>query len=408
MLSWTLALRYLLKKPITLFALASVLLGTTAFIVVVGIMDGYVSAFNEKSRQILSDLVVLPMGSRIGQADELVKAIEASSSDVAACSPNVTGLGLLKVRAKDGTFSVKWVRFVGVDAGLEYAVTGTDNLARVPPGSADWILPGAGLIEPLAMGDVREIQLVTGARQPSGPAMKATLVPAAKVEFGLHQYDREFAYVPRAVAARLTGLAPDQATEVRVRLKDPRCAREVEDRLQKALDDLSGEHRFEVRGYQETSTMFRALKLQSALASLVLGCLFVAAGFAVVAVISMIVLQKTRDIGTVRALGLSRSGVMGTFILYGVTTSLAGVALGLGLGLFILDRIDWVRQTLAFVLGHDVFPLTLYGMKSVPHEVSAGVVASIVGAAIVVSFLGSLLPAWRAARLNVVESLRYE
>ncbi len=408
MLAWALALRYLLRKPITLFALMSVMIGTTAFIVVVGVMDGYVRAFNDKSREVLSDIIVMPMGSRIAEADNVCRFLKAASPDVVACSADVSGLGLLKVRAKDGTFSVKWVRYQGVDPVAERAVTGVDNLTRVPQGAEDWILPGAGLIDPLSLDEVKEIQLVTTGRYITGPPRKTALVPAGLVEFGLHSYDREFCYVPRSVASALAGLEPDQATEIRVRIRDAGRGEEVKARLQQALDRRTHAQPLTALRYQEMSTMFRALKLQSALASLVLGCLFVAAGFAVVAVTTMIVLQKTRDVGTIRALGMSRAGVMRTFVLYGVTTSLAGVGLGLALGALILNRIDWVRQALAWLLGHDVFPITLYGMKTVPHEVSAVVVLVIVGVAVAVSFFGSLLPAWRAARLNVVESLRYE
>jgi len=122
----------------------------------------------------------------------------------------------------------------------------------------------------------------------------------------------------------------------------------------------------------------------------------------------MIVLQKIRDIGVLRTIGLSRGGVMATFILYGVIACIVGVALGMALGVFILDRIEPVRQTLTDLLGHDPFPATLYGMQEVPTEVNPWMLVMIVVIALVVSFLGSLYPAWKAARLNVVESLRYE
>jgi lipoprotein-releasing system permease protein len=409
MLPWTLALRYLFRKPITLFALVSVLLGTTAFVVVVGVMDGYLSAFDEKSRQILSDLVVMPAGTRIVEADNVCRIIAAASSDVTACSPIVEGMGLVKVRSKDGSFAVKWVRYLGVDAARERAVTGNEALAKVPPGSADWALPGAGLVEPRGIGDVAELTLVTSSRRGTGQPVKTKLDPVGAIEFGLFQYDREFAYVARPVAAKVAGLSPDEATGIRVRLSNPRRAAQVRGDIEAALkrvERLTGP--LLVYRYQDLNSMFRALELQRSLAALVLGCLFVAAGFAVVAVTTMIVLQKTRDIGTVRALGLSRGGVLRTFVCYGVATSLAGVALGLALGVFVLDRIDTVRHTLTAVLGHEVFPESLYGMKAIPRELSLAVVLVIVAVAVVVSFLGSLLPAWRAARLNVVESLRYE
>ena len=122
----------------------------------------------------------------------------------------------------------------------------------------------------------------------------------------------------------------------------------------------------------------------------------------------MIVLQKTRDLGVLRTVGLSRGGVLASFVIYGVVTGLTGVVLGMLLGVFILDHVDTVRQTLTNVLGYDVFPVTLYSLREVPHEVNPWVLLWITGIALAVSFLGSLYPAYRAARLNVVESLRHE
>ena len=85
-----------------------------------------------------------------------------------------------------------------------------------------------------------------------------------------------------------------------------------------------------------------------------------------------------------------------------------GGVVGIALGVLILDHMEWVRQTVTNVLGHDPFPVTLYSLREVPHEVNPWVLIIITGLALLVSFLGSLYPAYRAARVNVVESLRYE
>jgi lipoprotein-releasing system permease protein len=409
MLKFKLALRYLLRKPITLFAVISVLLGTTAFVVVIGVMDGYVNAFNERSRMILSDMVIRPSSRAIAQPDELIRLVKSRVRDVVECSPNIMGTALIKIRGFDGTFTLKWCQFVGIDAPLERKVSGLDALGSVPEGSDDWIVPGDDLLEPRGPGNVSEIILVTSGRSGSSPPVKTKVKLASVVDFGLYQYDKEFAFISRKEAAKLTGLDPAWATEIRVRVRDSRRAEYVRNEIQAALDDLAGgSWQFGVYRYQETDTMFRALKLQRSLATLVLGCLFAAAGFAIVAICYMIVLQKTRDIGVLRTVGLSRNGVTTVFVTYGCIAGMAGVALGIALGVFILDHVDTLRQTLTGILGHDPFPESLYGFKHVPHEVNFRVLLLISGIALAVSFLGSLYPARRAAGLNVVESLRYE
>jgi lipoprotein-releasing system permease protein len=408
MIQLKLALRYLVRKPITFFAVVSVMLGTTAFVVVIGVMDGYVTAFNERSRMILSDMVIRPEDTYIEQPDDLAAAVKTRVPDVVECSPNIMGMAIVKIRDRDGSFSLKWCWFLGVDPVRERKVTGLDALGSVPAASDDWIVPGADLLGSRSPDNISQIVLVTSGRSSTSPTIKATMRLASPVDFGLYQYDKEFAYIPRKTAARLVGVDDAWATEIRVRIRSPRDASAVRDRLQKALDDITAFRRFTVFRYQETSTMFRALRLQRNLATLILGCLFVAAGFAVVAICYMIVLQKTRDIGVLRTIGLSRGGVLASFVTYGAAAGMTGVILGIALGVFILDRIDWVRQTLTNTLGHDPFPETLYGLKEVPHEVKFWVLVLLSGVALTVSLLGSLYPALRAARVNVVESLRYE
>lgn len=408
MLQLKLALKYLIRKPITLFAVASVLLGTTAFVVVIGVMDGYVTAFNEHSRKILSDMIIRPPGGYIRRPGELIEAVKGASDEVVECSANIQGTAVIKIRGADGKFSLKWCRFYGVDPELELKVTGLEALGKVAGGEHDWIVPGTELLGARAAADIRQIVLVTSGRTGSSPPVKCRVRLTSVVDFGLYLYDKEFAYISRRQAARLAGLRESWATEIRVRIRNPRRAEAVKRKIQAALDDLPGTKRFRAYRYQETSTMFRALKLQRHLAVLLLGCLFAGAGFAVVAICYMIVLQKTRDIGVLRTIGLSRTGVMSSFVLYGVVAGLTGVVLGIILGVFVLDHVDGVRQTLTNVLGHDPFPVTLYSLREVPHEVDPWVLISIVGIAVAVSFLGSLYPAYRAARVNVVESLRYE
>ena len=413
MLKLKLALRYLLKKPITLFAVISVMLGTSAFVLVIGVMNGYVTAFNEISRAFLSDMIVKRASGRGIPNQKLVtEEIKSRVGEITACSPHVPGIAVIKIKSKDGRFSLKWCHFIGVDPASEFEVARIEVLKKVPPGSDDWIILGKGILGNLSPDDVKSLTLVAGSRtgDSTTPPIKERVKLAGVLDLGLHDYDKKFAYVSRRLAARLVGsMSPDPASEIRIRIKEPGESKAVSKDLQAVLKDMDVPTApLIVMRYQETSGIFRALKLQRDLAGLLLGCLFAASGFAVVAICFMIVYQKTRDIGVLRTIGLSRSGVMGIFVTYGVVSAMVGVALGLTFGIFVLDHMEWVRQTLTGILGHDPFPMELYHLESVPHEVSPMVLLLIVAIAFVVSVLGSLYPAFRAARLNAVESLRYE
>ena len=412
MIKLKLALRYLLRKPITLFAVISVMLGAAAFVVVMGVMDGYISEFQERSRMRLSDMIVEPRrGELIRDPESLMKRVAGEVEGIRAWSPVIKGIGMAKVRGADGSFALRWCHFFGVDPEREYEVTRLAALSDVSAESSDWIIPGRKLLGTRTPEEVKRIVLVTSARTPGGVPRKRKLDLIATVTFGLDKPDTQFAYIPRRTARELTsgrGDAPRRhdagsvATEIRVRIDNPDRSLEVKRDIQAVLDSIAFKA-WQVRRYQETNSIYEAHELQRSLARL-----FVAAGFAVVAISYMIVLQKTRDVGTLRTLGLSRGGVLATFVGYGVSVGVSGAALGIGLGVFVLSRLDWVRAALTKIMGHDPFPATLYALDEVPHEVNVANLLLIVGVAIVVSFIGSLYPAWRAARLNVVESLRYE
>jgi lipoprotein-releasing system permease protein len=410
MLRLKLALTYLIHKPITLFAVISVLLGTTAFIVVIGVMDGYVSALHEASRTILADMVVTPTRSDyIESADWLGRKVQDEIPEVVACSPNITGAAVIKVRGTDGKFSLKWCNYIGVDAPSEAAVTGIDAFNNVPTDADNWIIVGAGLLSPLDADNTADLTLVTSGRTETSPARRTPVALVSAVRMGLAQYEKEFAYISLDAAARLRGMERTGATSLRIRVAKADQAPAIQKRVQKLLDSLTIKPgMLQVRRYQETMALFQAIESQRSLAVLILMCLFAAAAFAVVAICYMVVLQKIRDIGVLRTIGLSRRDILTTFVTYGAITGLLGAVLGIALGLFMLDHMDGVRQTLESMLGHDPFPVSLYGMAEIPHAVAPSVIVIVVLFAFAISVLGSLYPACRAARLNVVESLRHE
>jgi len=209
MIKLKLALKYLIRKPVTLFAVISVLLGTTAFVVVLGVMDGYVTAFHERSRMFLSDMIVRTTSGEYNRdPDDLAEILCDRVPEVEACSPVISGLAVVKVKRRDARagegFTLKWCRFVGVDPSREHRVTGLDALGDVPGGNDDWIVPGADLLGVRPGDNDVRITLVTSNRTGTGPPLRADVTVAAVVDFGLHQYDREYAYISPVSYTHLT------------------------------------------------------------------------------------------------------------------------------------------------------------------------------------------------------------
>ena len=122
----------------------------------------------------------------------------------------------------------------------------------------------------------------------------------------------------------------------------------------------------------------------------------------------MIVVEKTRDIGILKALGASSRGVMSIFLTYGLGLGIVGSGVGVICGLVFVRYINVIEAALSWVTGRKVFDERIYYFPSIPTEVSAWTVAWVALGSILIAVLASVLPARRAAKLHPVEALRYE
>jgi lipoprotein-releasing system permease protein len=132
------------------------------------------------------------------------------------------------------------------------------------------------------------------------------------------------------------------------------------------------------------------------------------AGFGILAIFYMIVVEKTRDIGILKSLGASSRGVMSIFLTYGLALGVVGSGVGVALGLLFVRYINEIEGVLAFIIGRKVFDERIYYFPSIPTQVNAFTVVWVALGAIVIAVLASVLPARRAARLHPVQALRYE
>lgn len=417
MLKFFLALRYLRKHRITLFAVLSVLFGSLAFTLVMGVMDGYVEEFYQRSRNITGDLVVSPPRySSVAGASRYVDLVRRVPQ-VEAAAPVIGGVGILKIPSTDPTsdvkFAIEWCNFTGVDPEPELAVTRPNLEPALSAAELDamdrepgkWIILGRDLMDAFKLKPGDRVWLVTS--RSSGIEQvrpKEELTVAGSVSFGIFEHDRQSAYVPRDVARRLLGLYPDSASAIQVRLRPGVRPDEGARLVEQALDTLAPTL-FRAYAYYETSGNFRALAAQRDLSRLILFFLFLVAGFAVVAVLFMIVLQKRRDIGILRSLGCSRRSVAWTFLSYAGVVAVTGGSAGLLLAWLVLSKLDAIRAGILRTTGYDPFPANLYGLDHVPWMIEPFNPVLVMVLAVVVSLTAGLLPALWAARLNPIESL---
>jgi lipoprotein-releasing system permease protein len=154
--------------------------------------------------------------------------------------------------------------------------------------------------------------------------------------------------------------------------------------------------------------LLAAVQMETTLLNILLFLIIAVAGFGILATFFMIVVEKTRDIGILKALGAPSSGVMSIFLAYGLSLGLVGSGAGLVGGLIFVAQINNIAQIIEQITGHEVFDPTIYYFERIPTDVEPAAVVAVVLGAVGIAVAASVLPALRAARLHPVEALRYE
>ncbi|MBX3441021.1 MAG: ABC transporter permease [Planctomyces sp.] len=194
-------------------------------------------------------------------------------------------------------------------------------------------------------------------------------------------------------------------TTLQIRLKDYRDAPVVTDLLRRGLDF----RRFQVKTWeQKQGPLLEAVEIESAILNVLLFLIITVAGFGILAIFYMIVVEKTRDIGILKALGASSRGVMSIFLGYGLALGVVGSGVGVALGLVFVRYINEVESFVSWVLGHKVFDEQIYYFREIPTAVHPMMVVWVALGAVLIAVLASVLPARRAAALHPVQALRYE
>jgi lipoprotein-releasing system permease protein len=323
---------------------------------------------------------------------------------VAATAPVVFDRGLI---TSEQNSSGAPVFLKGIDPEQEQLVT--EVAARFTHGSMSQLkAPAAGALQPIALGKDLARALSVG---PGDPVR--LLVPRARlspwdlrprskaftvvgiVDSGFYDYDATWAWTTMEGARALLGLG-DEATVIEVRVSElPRVAR-VREAIRESLEE----------GYPVTDMMemnrsfFSALRTEKLLTFLVIGLVVIVAALNIVSTLILMVMEKVRDIGTLVSMGATARSIMIVFMAQGVMIGLVGTGLGCAIGLSLAWALDaWKLIPL---------PADVYFIPYVPFRVRLLDVTLIAGTALLVSFLATIYPAWKASRLDPVEALRYE
>jgi len=257
-------------------------------------------------------------------------------------------------------------------------------------------------------GDDVKVTFPTAGTPPK--AVSDTFTVVDFYESKMSEYDSNFVFVPIAALQRMRGMIDPQSglasvNSIQIKLREGADLDRVRDTLRKVFPaDM-----YAVATWRDKQgPLLAAVDMEMSVLNILLFLIIAVAGFGILAIFFMIVVEKTRDIGILKSLGAGASGIAGIFLGYGLFLGLVGAGAGLALGLGIAWNINGIRVGVEWFTGQRVFDPSIYYFYKIPSIVHPLTVAWIIVGAVGIAVASSVLPALRAARLHPVEALRHE
>ncbi|MBX3633160.1 MAG: lipoprotein-releasing ABC transporter permease subunit [Simplicispira sp.] len=385
-------------------SMLGIALGVAALIIVLSVMNGFQKEVRDRMLSVVAHIEIFAPGS-VAMADPATTMEEARRNpQVLGAAPFVSAQALL-ARGED----MKGALVRGIDPAHEAEVTelASANAAAVQaltPGSFHVVL-GSELASALGVqaGDVVTLIAPSGQVTPAGvvPRLKQMTV-AGTFNSGHYEYDSTLVLLHIEDAERIFRL--EGPTGVRLKLKDLHQARAV---AQQLAGTLSGN--LLIRDWsQQNRTWFAAVQLEKRMMFIILTLIVAVAAFNLVSTLVMTVQDKRADIAILRTLGASPRSIMGIFVVQGAMVGVIGTLAGLLLGLSIAYNVDVIVPAIEQMLHASFLPKDIYLISKMPSEPQESDIVPIALISLVLAFVATLYPSWRASRVNPAEALRYE
>jgi lipoprotein-releasing system permease protein len=407
-------LRYLKAKRkqtfislITLISIGGVMVGVTALMVVLAVMNGFKDDLRDKILGVTSHVVISRYDGAMADYGQVMAQVE-KIPEVRAATPFIYSQVLISsgqavsgavLRGFDPETAGRVISLVrnlrGCDLGQLTHGEATPGHQGLPT-----IILGKELAKNLGgvtRGDTVTVISPLGRITPLGQVPRSQVFQVAcTFESGMYEYDSSLAYIPLSAAQNFLGLG-DRVSGIEVRVDDIYHA----DRVASKAGKLLGGFPFWSRDWMSMNrNLFSALKLEKIVMFIILTLIILVAAFNIISTLIMVVMEKTRDIAILKSMGATNRSIMAIFMIEGLIIGLVGTLLGL-LGGYVLCKL---LATYKFVQ----LPPDVYYISTLPVKMDALDVTLTALAAIAISLVATLYPAWQASRLEPAEAIRYE
>jgi lipoprotein-releasing system permease protein len=408
---WMIAGRYLRARRreafisvIAGFSFIGIMLGVATLIIVMAVMNGFRAQLIDKILGLNGHLIVQPIDGPLTDYGPISDRI-ALVNGVVSVVPLVEGQALASGTDVSSGVIVRGVR----DQDLP-KVRGVADNVRLGTlegfSESDGVAIGTRLAGALGLTIGSSITIVSprGNVTPMGVTPRIKAYPVVAIfEIGMSEYDSSFVFMPFAEAQAYFNLE-DEASAIEIYVANP----DAVDGMRPAIEEAADRQIMVTDWQQRNMTFFSALQVERNVMFLILSLIILIAALNIISGLTMLVKEKGHAIAILRTMGASRGAIMRIFFIIGSSIGTIGTLAGFLLGVLISLNIETLRGWIAGLTASDVFSPELYFLSQLPAEMDARETITVIIMALGLSFLATIYPAWRAARLDPVQALRYE
>jgi len=389
---------------IAVFSLLGIMLGVATLIIVMAVMNGFRADLLDRILGFNGHLTVYSTpGAPLNDFDQVAAKIKAVPG-VTAAYPEIEGQVMATSRDQSSGVLVRGVSAQTIEA--QSLIAKNLSACALAGFSDGGIIIGQRLAFKLGVRPGDSVTLISPQGTPTAfgtmPRIKAYRV-AGTFNVGMYEFDSSVIFMPLPQAQVYFQL-PNAVSDISVFVAKPDDVRAYDQAVGNALGG-----RMRIFDWQQSNlSFFNAVEIERNVMFLILTLIIVVAAFNVISSMIMLVKDKTRDIAVLRTMGATRGMILRIFMLSGASIGVVGTALGFVLGVEFAAHIEAIRRFIQDIIGTNLFAPEIYFLTQIPARLDPYEVGSVVAMALALSFLATIYPSWRAARLDPVEALRYE